>query len=285
MTLATFSKSWHCMPSFAEVARADVGTTNKQTLLDVFGVGGAFVGGAPTPFGGSPAVWYDCATGAVSTPSAFPTVRQTCDSSNVSAIGQNILDTTSKFVFANAPTARTWAVYELAELECEILLACQGASANASVVTMMVAPYGVTGSRFGSVVAGSTTVLPTATNAFTVISGAQWGGSGNVNAGFKWHLWRSTDGLAYRLVTCNGGEPSGALFYGASNRRACSVVQACYGVLVGCEREHKCLNVGKHEQHHSRERVRKRRLLDGCVVSLCAFVLHDCGDQGQRCEQ
>jgi len=207
MTLYAFKKTWQISPNNALAAQADVITTNRNALLNMFnaltGAGSYNVNG---DVGAGTFDWYDTDGNAVVSPANFATIRYTCNGSAVSSLGVNNITTPAHFLFNSAGNAHTWAIFDFTAIGVEVMIAFDAANASGATHTVIVSPYAATGNRFA---AGTTTANPaTPAGAYTVQSLATWGGSVTTNAALKIHIWKTSDGEAFEVIMCNGGEPN-----------------------------------------------------------------------------
>lgn len=205
MTLYAFKKTWEISPNNALAAQADVATTNKNALLNMFnaltGAGSYNLNGNT---GAGTFAWYDVTGGTVSSPANFAAVRYSCNGTAVSSLGVNNITTPSHIVGAAAASPHTWIILDFAVAQVEVMIAIDSANSSLSLATVVMAPYGVTGNRFA---AGTTTANPsTPVGAQVVQSVSAWGGSSSVNAAIKIHVWKSSDGEVFEFATCNGGK-------------------------------------------------------------------------------
>jgi len=207
MTLYAFKKTWQISPNNALAAQADVLTTNRNALLNMFnallGLGSYNVNG---DVGAGTFDWYDTDGNVVASPTNFATIRYTCNSSAVSTLGANNITLPTHFVFNSAGSAHTWAIFDFTAIGVEVMFAFDAAQASGNTITVIASPYATTGNRFA---AGTTTANPaTPSGAYTVQSLQAFGGSAAVNAPVKIHVWKTSDGEAFEIIMCNGGEPN-----------------------------------------------------------------------------
>ena len=204
MALLPFRKTWQISPNNALAAQADVLTTNRTALLNMFnallGLGSYNLNG---DVGAGTFDWYDTDGAPVASPANFAVVRYSCNSTAVSSLGMINITTPSHVVFNSAGNAHSWIVLDFTEIEVEVLIACDVVSAQGASLSIVASAYGVTGNRFSG---GTTTANPTAAGSYAVLTTASWGGSGTTNAALKIHVWKSDDGEAFEVQVCNGGE-------------------------------------------------------------------------------
>ena len=206
MTLPLFKKTWQISPNNALAAQADALTTNRVAMLNMIN---ALTGAGSFKLNGDVGAgtfdWYGTDGVAVASPLNFATVRYTCDSTAVSSLGVNLLTDPSDFVWAGAGVAHSHAILDFEDAETEVMISCRNVSTAGSTLTVAVSHYGATGNRFAP---GTTTADPVATGSYDILSVGPWGGCASTNAPIKIHVWKSSDGEAFEVIMCNGGEPT-----------------------------------------------------------------------------
>ncbi len=205
MTLYAFKKTWEISPNNALAAQADVATTNKNALLNMFnaltGAGSYNMNGAT---GAGTFAWYDVTGGTSPAPANFAAVRYSCNGTAVSSLGVNNITTPSHIVTAPAASPHTWIILDFPVIQVEVMLALDSGATNYNNMTVVASPYGVTGNRFA---VGTTTANPaTPVGAQVVQSQTAYGGSATVNAAIKIHVWKTSDGEVFEVGMCNGGK-------------------------------------------------------------------------------
>lgn len=202
MSIADIVKTWHILPNYAIAAQASTLATNQKILYDVFGDGGLFWGNGS---------WKTQANASASS-SNNPVIRYSCNATTAGTPGDGVNRiTTAAGITFNGSTARTWWVWDCPVIECEYMATCP-TNGNGTSLTIAMAPYGATGSRFAG---GTTTSNPATVNPahqVTVLNNNSWGGVTTITSA-KFHLWRSADGECFRIVGCSGGSPNTFHFY------------------------------------------------------------------------
>lgn len=205
MTLYAFKKTWEITPNNALAAQADVATTNKNAILNMFNVlTGAGSYNLNGDVGAGTFDWYDTNGDAVASPANFAAVRYSCNSTAVSSLGVNNITTPSHIVTASAASPHTWIILDFPVIHVEVMIALDSGASNYNNMTIVASPYGVTGNRFA---VGTTTANPaTPVGAQVVQSQTAYGGSATVNAAIKIHVWKTSDGEVFEVGMCNGGK-------------------------------------------------------------------------------